>query len=52
MEGRHNFMSKAFSLFTSMDSMVGPDFEKGLAEIKRLAEAQAQQPAAEPKPAS
>ena len=52
MEGRHNFMSKAFSLFASMDSMVGPDFEKGLAEIKRLAEAEAQKPAGEPKPAS
>lgn len=47
MQGRHNFMSKAFSLFASMDSMVGPDFEKGLAALRSLAEAEAQKPPTE-----
>ncbi len=41
MTGKRNFMSKAFSLVMDMDKMVGPDFEKGLAGIKRLAEADA-----------
>jgi hypothetical protein len=26
------------SLFTSMDKMIGPDFETGLANLKRIAE--------------
>lgn len=55
MEGRNNFMAKAFSLFASMESMVGPDFEKGLAAMKSAAEAEARRPAADPaesKPAS
>lgn len=38
MTGRHNFMTKAMCLFVSMDSMVGTDFEKGLAQMKTLAE--------------
>lgn len=38
MTGRHNFMSKAMCLFVSMDSMVGGDFDKGLAQMKTLAE--------------
>lgn len=38
MDGRHNFMSKAMCLFVSMDSMVGGDFDKGLAQMKTLAE--------------
>lgn len=41
MTGQNNFMSKAFSLVMNMDKMVGGDFEKGLAELKRLAEAKA-----------
>lgn len=39
MEGKNNFMGKAFSLFMNMDKMVGPDFEKGLAAMKVAAEA-------------
>ena len=31
-------MTKLFTLFSSMDSMVGPDFEKGLSQLKALAE--------------
>lgn len=39
MEGQSNFLTKAFTLFSSMDSTVGPDFERGLAQMKQLAEA-------------
>jgi uncharacterized protein YndB with AHSA1/START domain len=38
MSGRADFMTKAFTLFSSMDSMVGPDFEKGLLQMKKVAE--------------
>ena len=38
MVGKHNFMSKAFSLFVDMDKAIGADFEKGLAQLKELAE--------------
>jgi hypothetical protein len=38
MTGKHNFTMKAFSLFTNMDKLVGNDFEKGLADLKRIAE--------------
>jgi hypothetical protein len=36
--GENTVVSKLTSLFTSMDKMVGPDFETGLANLKRLAE--------------
>ena len=39
MEGKNNFMGKAFSLVMNMEKMVGPDFEKGLAGMKVAAEA-------------
>ena len=39
MTGTKGFMEKAMGLVMDMDKMVGPDFEKGLAEIKRLSEA-------------
>ena len=39
MTGQNNFMSKAMTLFMSMDKMVGNDFEKGLAQLKAVAEA-------------
>jgi uncharacterized protein YndB with AHSA1/START domain len=38
MDGENNFMLKAMSLFSGMDKNVGPDFEKGLAQLKALAE--------------
>jgi hypothetical protein len=38
MDGPMNFMSKFMCLFMSMDKMVGGDFEKGLANLKRLNE--------------
>lgn len=38
MSGPMSFTSKVMSLFVSMDSMIGPDFEKGLARMKAIAE--------------
>jgi hypothetical protein len=39
MSGDNDFLSKAFSLFMGgMDKMIGPDFEKGLAQMKAVAE--------------
>ena len=39
MHGTHNFMTKLMSRFgRTMDKMVGPDFEKGLAKLKGLVE--------------
>jgi hypothetical protein len=40
MDGENNFMVKAVSLFMDMDAMVGKDFELGLSNLKRLAEAE------------
>lgn len=39
MAGENNFLSKAVSLFMSMDKMVGDQFEQGLANMKALVEA-------------
>ena len=39
MSGENNFMAKAFHLVMNMDKMIGSDFEKGLAQIKAVAEA-------------
>ena len=33
MSGHHSFMGKAFGLLMSMEKMVGPDFERGLANL-------------------
>lgn len=38
MHGKNNFMSKVMNVFTSMDKMVGPDFDSGLANLKAAAE--------------
>jgi Polyketide cyclase / dehydrase and lipid transport len=38
MSGDNNFIGKAFSLFMNMDKMIGADFEKGLAQMKMVAE--------------
>lgn len=46
MHGRHTFVTKVMCLFMNMDRMVGPDFERGLASLKTIAEAEpAPQPA-------
>jgi hypothetical protein len=39
MSGDKNYISKVVCLFMSMDKMVGGDFEKGLANLKQVAEA-------------
>ena len=39
MTGTHNFIGKAMCLVMSMEKMLGPDFEKGLAQLKQVAEA-------------
>lgn len=38
MTGPTTFMTKVMGLFRSVDQMVGPDFEKGLARLKATAE--------------
>ena len=42
MTGQKTLMTKVMGVFTSMDKMIGPDFEKGLARLKTTVE----QPAA------
>ena len=41
MEGPNSFAGKIFSVFADLDSMVGKDFENGLANLKRISEAEA-----------
>jgi uncharacterized protein YndB with AHSA1/START domain len=41
MTGRYNFVTKAMGLCMNMDKMIGGNFEKGLAELKRISEAEA-----------
>lgn len=38
LAGQNNFVSKLMQVFVSMDSMVGPDYEAGLKNLKALAE--------------
>ena len=38
MYGKNTFMGKAFGLVMNMDTMIGTQFEKGLADIKVLSE--------------
>jgi uncharacterized protein YndB with AHSA1/START domain len=38
MSGPSSFMTKLMGVFVSMDKMIGPDFEKGLASMKAAAE--------------
>ncbi|ADO72984.1 SRPBCC family protein [Stigmatella aurantiaca] len=39
MDGENPFMGKVFSVFFNMDDLIGKDFEKGLADLKRVSEA-------------
>lgn len=39
MTGKNNFALKALAFFSSVDRMIGPDFERGLAQLKSVAEA-------------
>jgi uncharacterized protein YndB with AHSA1/START domain len=38
MAGTHNFIGKAMCLVYSMEQMLGPQFEQGLAQLKQVAE--------------
>jgi len=38
MAGVNNFIGKAFCLFMNMDKTVGPDFERGLAQMRSIVE--------------
>ncbi|MEJ7804952.1 MAG: SRPBCC family protein [Telluria sp.] len=38
MNGPMPFLTKVMSVFSSMDAMIAPDFEKGLAQLKAAAE--------------
>jgi hypothetical protein len=38
MTGKNNFIGKAMCLVMNMDRMVGGEFEKGLADMKRIVE--------------
>jgi hypothetical protein len=40
MDGKNNFMGKAFAVFMDMDKMIGKDYEEGLANLKRVVESQ------------
>lgn len=44
MAGKNNLLARAICLFMSMDKMVGGEFEKGLAQMKAIAEAAASRP--------
>jgi len=46
MDGKNNFIGKAFCLVMDMDKMVGADFERGLSNMKARAEAAAKNPVA------
>ena len=38
MSGTHNFIGKAMCLVMSMETMLGPDVERGLMQLKEVAE--------------
>ncbi|MBW8172522.1 SRPBCC family protein [Ornithinimicrobium sp. Arc0846-15] len=40
MSGKQTLMGKAMNLFGGMEKMVGPDFERGLAQLKTLVDGQ------------
>jgi hypothetical protein len=40
MTGKNNFIAKAMCLFMNMDKMIGDQFEKGLAQMKTIVEAE------------
>ena len=45
MSGQNDFIGKAICLFVSMDKVLGGEMAKGLAGIKRIAEAGTKKPA-------
>jgi uncharacterized protein YndB with AHSA1/START domain len=47
MDGTNNLMGKVFGIFMNMDAAIGGDFEKGLANLKNVAETEAAKQAAD-----
>jgi hypothetical protein len=45
MNGKKIFITKLFGLIMSMDKMIGGNFEKGLAKLKKIVETKQQSPA-------
>ncbi len=41
LQGENGFLGRVMNLFMDMDAMIGPDFERGLGNLKLLAEADA-----------
>jgi carbon monoxide dehydrogenase subunit G len=41
ISGENNLLAKALHLFMNMDAMIGGNFQKGLAQMKAVAEATA-----------
>ncbi len=41
MDGKEDFMGKAMGLFMSADKMIGPDFERGLGNLRAVVEREA-----------
>lgn len=41
MVGHNNFMGKLFGVFMNLDALIGSDFERGLSQLKAVAEAEA-----------
>jgi effector-binding domain-containing protein len=50
IEGENGFMARVMSVFMNMDNMVGPMFEKGLANLKTITEEEAKKMAANATP--
>lgn len=50
MDGTNNFMSKVVGIFMNMEKAIGGDFERGLASLKTVAEAEAAKQPATPLP--
>ncbi|MGK2961112.1 MAG: SRPBCC family protein, partial [Gemmatimonadaceae bacterium] len=44
MHGPNTFLTKVMTVFTSMDKMVGKDFEQGLVNLKAAAEGRSAAP--------
>jgi hypothetical protein len=38
MSGTHTFIGKAMCMVMSMETMLGPDFERGLAQLRQVSE--------------
>ncbi len=52
MTGKNNFIARAMCLFLNMDKMIGGRFERGLAQLRSIAEAAPRSAAARLEPAS